>query len=278
MKYSIGEFAEIIGVTTDTLRLYEKYNIITPTRDEKNNYRYYDDLDARDILMSRWFRSLQIPLEDVATIINDPSKEKILNKIIKTEENLKKEIKEKILLLNKITEIIKDIEKIDEGLNKCNIKETPGIYRLKQTYRNTLIDDVRIKDAVDEWMSLLPHTFFSFKIDNKAFFSEDEYLKYTWGLGIEERKIGNFDLKIQDFIEYIPPKTCVSAIILSPHNQYLKRDLFQFMIDYVKKNKYAVEGDIFGKIIITIKDNEIKKSYLEVNIPIRAGKNFKYLI
>lgn len=39
MKYSIGEFAEIIGVTTDTLRLYEKYNIITPTRDEKNNYR-----------------------------------------------------------------------------------------------------------------------------------------------------------------------------------------------------------------------------------------------
>lgn len=274
MKYSIGEFAEIIGVTTDTLRLYEKYNIITPTRDEKNNYRYYDDLDARDILMSRWFRSLQIPLEDVATIINDPSKEKILNKIIKTEENLKKEIKEKILLLNKITEIIKDIEKIDEGLNKCNIKETPGIYRLKQTYRNTLIDDVRIKDAVDEWMSLLPHTFFSFKIDNKAFFSEDEYLKYTWGLGIEERKIGNFDLKIQDFIEYIPPKTCVSAIILSPHNHYLKRDLFQFMIDYVKKNKYAVEGDIFGKIIITIKDNEIKKSYLEVNIPIRAGKNF----
>lgn len=95
MKYSIGEFAEIIGVTTDTLRLYEKYNIITPTRDEKNNYRYYDDLDARDILMSRWFRSLQIPLEDVATIINDPSKEKILNKIIKTEENLKKEIKKR---------------------------------------------------------------------------------------------------------------------------------------------------------------------------------------
>ncbi|WP_340008072.1 MerR family transcriptional regulator [Paenibacillus sp. FSL K6-0276] len=53
MKYCIGEFASILGVTADTLRLYEKHDIVRPTKDNSNNYRYFNDLDVRDLLMSR---------------------------------------------------------------------------------------------------------------------------------------------------------------------------------------------------------------------------------
>lgn len=268
MKYSIGEFAEMIGVTTDTLRLYEKYNIIKPLRDENNNYRYYDDLDVRNILWSRWYRSLDVPLEEVATFVNSPNKDEILNRIQKTQEDLKKEIMEKMLLLNRVKEIVDNIKEIDSQLNKCSIKNTSGIYRLKQTYINTLIDDDRIKNAVDEWMELLPYAFFSFKTDKEDFFSNSECLKYNWGLGIKESDVNNLKVKIYDYIEYIPPKKCVSSIILSSNDQCFERNLFQFMIDYIKRNNYSIEGDIFGKIIITIKDGEEMKTYLEVNIPI----------
>lgn len=118
-------------------------------------------------------------------------------------------------------------------------------------------------------MDLLPHSFFSFKIGKEDLMSKDEYLDYTWGLAIEETKIENFNIKIQDYIEYIPAKTCVSSIILSDNDKYLRRDLFQFMLEYIEKNNYIIEGDIFGKIIIITRDGDKKKSYLEVNIPVR---------
>lgn len=44
ISYSIGEFANIIGVTTSTLRFYEKEGLLTPHRNE-NNIREYTDQD-----------------------------------------------------------------------------------------------------------------------------------------------------------------------------------------------------------------------------------------
>lgn len=45
-QYTIGEFAEKVGLTTYTLRYYEKQNLIDPKRDE-NDCRYYDDQDVK---------------------------------------------------------------------------------------------------------------------------------------------------------------------------------------------------------------------------------------
>ncbi len=73
MKYTISEFAELLGITVDTLRLYEKYEIIKPFKDKKNNYRYFDDIDARNMLMSRWYRSLEIPIQEAALLIRQAS-------------------------------------------------------------------------------------------------------------------------------------------------------------------------------------------------------------
>jgi DNA-binding transcriptional MerR regulator len=42
--YSIGEFAEILGVTPSTLRYYEQEGLLTPRRN-KNNLREFTDYD-----------------------------------------------------------------------------------------------------------------------------------------------------------------------------------------------------------------------------------------
>ncbi|HHQ8914725.1 TPA: MerR family transcriptional regulator [Bacillus cereus] len=45
MTYSIGEFAKIVGVTTSTLRYYEKEGLLNPHRNE-NNLREFTDYDV----------------------------------------------------------------------------------------------------------------------------------------------------------------------------------------------------------------------------------------
>lgn len=270
MKYSIGEFAEIVGVTVDTLRLYEKYGIINPVRDERNNYRYYDDLDVRNLLMSRWYRSLQMPLQDVASFTKYPSKDNITEKLQEIQMNLQDEINAKTMLLNRINQINADIEKIAPLLNKCRKEEVAGLYRLIQTDKNTLLQEDFIKNTVNQWMDLLPHTFYSFKMDREGIISNKNCIKYNWGLGINEENYHHLNLGIKnDNIEYIPPTTCISSIILSRDSEYLIKDTFQFMIDYILENNYTIDGDSFGRIILNEKINNTIRFYLEINIPIK---------
>ena len=40
-KFLIGELSKIFNISTDTLRHYDKIDLIKPEYDEKNDYRYY---------------------------------------------------------------------------------------------------------------------------------------------------------------------------------------------------------------------------------------------
>ena len=268
MKYSIGEFAAILGVTVDTLRLYEKHGIIKPIKDEKNNYRYFDDLDARDLLMSRWYRSIQIPLQDAAVLTKDSSLDNIIQKIKVAQTNLEEKIKKGTMLLNKIIDINNDFKEIELSLNKCRKKKLPGIYRIRQTNKNDLLNDDFIRAMSGTWMNILPYAFYSFRIEHMEILSKEKCFEYNWGLAISEEEIHNFDIEINENVEYISSKTYISSIILSSNTEYLLRDSLQFMIDHIKANHYSITGDIIGKIIVTEKANGISRTYLEVNIPI----------
>ncbi|MPW24590.1 MerR family DNA-binding transcriptional regulator [Alkalibaculum sp. M08DMB] len=268
MNYTIGEFAAILGVTPDTLRLYEKQGIIKPRIDDKNNYRYYNDFDARSLLMSRWYRSMRISLQDVTLLTKNSSVEDIINKVQETQDKLEDEIKKSIMLLNKIKELNYEFKEIKSTLNQCTLKKIPGVYRLKQTNGNMLLNDDSLRSLVSAWMNTLPYAYYSYRIDYKKILSKENYLELNWGLAINEDEIDKTGLKIDHNIQYIKPQTCISAVILATDDEYMMKDSLAQMIDYVKKNNYSISGDIIGKIILTEIIEGEKKSYLETNIPI----------
>lgn len=129
-----------------------------------------------------------------------------------------------------------------------------------------------LKGTVNAWMNILPCTFYSFKIESKEILSEKNSFEYSWGLAICEDEMHNFDLEINENVEYICPKICISSVVLSSEEEYIMRDSLQFMVDYIKENQYVITGDIIGKIIFTERISGKSKSYLEVNIPIELDK------
>jgi predicted site-specific integrase-resolvase len=49
MRYSIGEFSELVGVTTQTLRVWDKEGLLPATKSPKGT-RYYSDEDYQKVL------------------------------------------------------------------------------------------------------------------------------------------------------------------------------------------------------------------------------------
>lgn len=125
-QYTIGEIAKIYGISTDTLRLYEKMGLIIPTRGD-NHYRYYSIFDIWKLNIIKTMKSLGVQLKDIKRFLNKRSAQDELELLIKEDEYLNKEInrlkyrkeniENRITLLDEAIKFDKDIE--------LNYKEIP---------------------------------------------------------------------------------------------------------------------------------------------------------
>lgn len=68
--FTIGEFSTITGLTVKTLRFYHERGLLVPARvDAGTGYRYYDEQNAETARAIKALRDLQVPLDEVATIL-----------------------------------------------------------------------------------------------------------------------------------------------------------------------------------------------------------------
>lgn len=64
----IGELAQEVGVTTDTVRFYERSGWLPRAARRDNAYREYGDADVEHLRLLIDLRRLDVPLEDAARI------------------------------------------------------------------------------------------------------------------------------------------------------------------------------------------------------------------
>ena len=268
MNYTIGEFAALLGVTVDTLRLYEKHGIISPMKNQQNNYRYFDDLDARNLLTSRWFRSLSLSLPEAARLSGDVPLQEITGSLHQAAQTLEAEIREKERQLQRLKAINEEVTALRTQLNQCHLRQMPGFYRLRQTDMNTLLKNKALLLRVSEWMNSLPFAFFSFRIEQEAVASEAATFPYSWGLAMEADEAARRQITIDEHIEFIPPATCLTAVIRGTGDEDITRKSIAFMLENISGQGLHPVGDVFGKIVLTHRHQGKRWAYLEVNIPV----------
>lgn len=64
MQYTISEFAQKIGLTTDTLRYYEKERLLQPNR-ANNNHRTYTEEDVRWMQFIIRLKETHMPISQI---------------------------------------------------------------------------------------------------------------------------------------------------------------------------------------------------------------------
>src|SRR5262245_50448451 len=75
MNYTVGQVAEIAGVTVRTLHHYDEVGLLTPGSRTSAGYRRYDDADLERLQQILLYRELGFTLEEIATIVDDPDVE-----------------------------------------------------------------------------------------------------------------------------------------------------------------------------------------------------------
>jgi DNA-binding transcriptional MerR regulator len=92
----IGEFARIVGITPNSLRVYDKKGIFSPAmrgNGSENDYRYYAPMQITTIKMIRVLTKIGVPLRTIREMAASRTPEKLIKLLRKQKEELAGEIR-----------------------------------------------------------------------------------------------------------------------------------------------------------------------------------------
>ena len=111
---TVKDVSKISGVSIRTLRYYDEIGLLKPTELSDAGYRLYDNKALERLQEIMFFKELEIPLEDIKKIMDDPNYDK--EQALLTQKNL---LEQKRNRLNGIIELISDVMK---GVNTMSFE------------------------------------------------------------------------------------------------------------------------------------------------------------
>jgi DNA-binding transcriptional MerR regulator len=141
--YTIGQLAKLAGISTKTLRVYERKGLLVPERNAVNSYRLYGEEAVRTLEKIQLMKWLDFSLDQIAeflTLYENVSREKML-------------LEQKRLLAKKRTQLNTVIAHVDRAVQECRLGEQDS-----NTFLKSLGSIVRNQRADELVGSLMRHS------------------------------------------------------------------------------------------------------------------------
>jgi DNA-binding transcriptional MerR regulator len=163
MEYTIKKVAELSGISSRTLRYYDEINLLKPARINSSGYRIYGTKEIDRLQQILFYRSLDMKLEDIQTLLDDPD--------FDPRQALEKHYRQLLLKRQQIDHLILTVEKTiryQKGAEMMTDKEKFIGFKQEKIAQNeqTYGDEIREKygeEAVEKankkWLNLSEEEF-----------------------------------------------------------------------------------------------------------------------
>ena len=156
MRYTISEMAALLGVTTHTLRYYEKMGLIQPEVNRETGYRYYTVTDTRRFNLCRELRAAGFTLEECKDFLDEPSTavtDAMLDRQIRQLERRQVLNRMSIRFLQNTREYYHTLEQ-DAG--RVWVQNFPEMWRLVLSQEEEARNDPALRAEKAEWLECMP--------------------------------------------------------------------------------------------------------------------------
>ncbi|MGL6107085.1 MerR family transcriptional regulator [Romboutsia sp.] len=248
--FSIGEMAKLHNVSIETLRHYDRYDLLKPDYiNENTGYRYYSMKSFIKMDIIKKCKAIGLALDEIKeTMKNYDSLESILDTLEKQKEIVNKKVDELKKIKKSISNMQNDInESLEVGINKLFIKQNEKRSMIKYDYSGRYTKEFELKLR----KTLLEVEKIQNNYNHKIVFSA------SYEDLIDEGKLTYIKTMIS--LDYIP--NLDKEIVTLPNGEYLTmyfednfyntKKYYNEMIKYIKENNIKVEGDFHEIYIMT---------------------------
>ena len=267
--YTVGEVAKLFNVSADTLRFYDRENIIKPWLVGENGYRYYSKAQFEMLSTIFLLAGVKTPLSEIKKIIH----RKDTHLIEKELENCLLRIDRQIGELNQMKQSLELLAStIKDGCTGDEITEVriPEIYMLLKEFSET--DELDINEIIEanrqtesSWVS---HAGVVSTADAKDILGGNYHKYKAYGYMSEFP----CDTKRKDLLKVLKNTLFVCGNVKVTTVEHLEVDaVYEKMTAYIKARGYTLSGDVIERNIFdmygeTGRDMTI---YFRIYMPVR---------
>lgn len=263
--YTIGQVAKFLGVSRDTLKFYEKKELLNPKQNSENGYRKYNHLDIYDITTVNFYREIDIEIKKIQELRKSKSIEGIKSLLEEKEQEVLEKIEYNKLLLKKIQIVKEDCEKIKKYLGVYVVKEMKPIEIKGEMEHYTSYDEY---DTLKESTDRLKKAVILTSLRRVIRFNDEGMLEDKF---IIVRKVEDFDKAIEG--EVLSHPKCLYTIVEDGRWSTGGKNtdhIVEASIRKVAKEKgYELLGLVYINLLLTTYEEGLERVFLEMYVPIR---------
>lgn len=116
MRYTQKDMRERLGISRDTLRLYERRGIIQPEVDPSNGYRYYDSWQVNLIWDCKLYQGMGFSLAEIGEILHEDDLDSLRGRVRDRRDALARELRRLELELEECELYLDELGTVPGGL------------------------------------------------------------------------------------------------------------------------------------------------------------------
>lgn len=264
----IGTLSALTGIPQSTLRFYETHGIVSPHKDCRTNYRTYTPEESCSFLLTKLYRSFELPLPQIPEFIQTASEEDIVDGLSAQEEDLDKRIRHLKLMKQKINTYHKACERARRLVGSAEEGERPPLSYVSGIFGDQVKASGGYAPVARQWIDLLPCTQYCFFIPRENLDGLENFSS-QWGFSLEESDIQEFSIPRTGAEISLSGCRCLFMGMERTHAGVIEKTEIEPLLKIVTDRGCAVDGPIVGRfLMISHRGGEAVYSYL-VSIPIK---------
>lgn len=253
-EFTIGQVEKITGISKDRLRNYDKKNILSPSKQEENQYRTYRTNDIIEVLGVEYLRAMDLGLTDIKSIRETGDIRQLTSVLEKKEQ----ETAQKIQTLKKTLEMLQkaqaECRRIQNNIANYSLTSMPN-FRVLGTLSETtsFLEYEHLRKEKNDDSPILK------SIMRKMLFSEK---------GVYQNEVLIIDDSNCD-TEVLFPKCLYTVVEEKVLGEDVTPDIFQKSMKWITENGYEATGEVYVKPLMISFPKQELICYLEIYIPLK---------
>ena len=266
---TIKDIAQLMRLSTETIRYYERKKIISPQRSENNDYRYYTQEDIRKLYDFKTYQELGFSVSDISDIFSKSSAHNLNERLSEQEIALEKQMRMHAQTMQRMRQIKSAIHLYKQYYGQYLITYSPHWLTCFHSPRSVFSK----KNVAHHFWDLIATNFNDFTCTARVPLGiakdRDCYTHMDRGYSIDFEKGIEFGLEPDGTVIEIPSCRCAYTVIQS--EPVVNGEALNPIFDWINARNMNPCGDVLcGVNMITFNQNEDSRIY-EVWIPIEEN-------
>lgn len=261
MDYRIGELADILGVSTETVRYYERIGLVQSHRCPDNNYRVFSIVESEHLIDMKSLQLLGFSLVEANDLLRSMDYEYGNRKLRELDERLFQDIQHIELQRDALARLIARSEKLKTAKCSCLLTTRPEYLRIPVYWERA---DSAMEQLRKAWITAFPFVTVSprFRIGKDGVYCDK-------GLSILKTDAERIGLLVNERVQRHAAVPCIYTMVEYNQNEALPTSLFDHVRDFAVRHSLAIlEEDVFGSAFAVGSNDGKKVLSVEVWVPV----------